>query len=142
MTGSDTCRHPRVGVGVIVVRDGRVLVGKRRGSHGEDTWAFPGGHLEHGESIEACASRELLEETGLVASCMTLGPYTNDVFAAERKHYVTLFVVAHDVVGEPEVLEPEKCAGWAWHRWPEVPTPRFGPLEALVQSGFVPEGAR
>jgi len=131
---------PRVGVGVIVVRDGHVLVGERRGAHGAHTWAFPGGHLEHGESIEACAARELLEETGLVAARFTLGPYTNDVFADEQKHYVTLFAIAHGVVGEPAILEPEKCAGWSWCRWTELPSPRFAPLDALVRSGFVPDG--
>ena len=42
---------PRVGVGVIVQRDGRILLGKRLGAHGEGTWALPGGHLEFGESV-------------------------------------------------------------------------------------------
>ena len=47
--------HPKVGVGVVVVKDGKVLVGKRIGSHGAETWAFPGGHLEWNEKIEECA---------------------------------------------------------------------------------------
>ena len=63
-----------VGVGVLVVRDGLVLLGRRLGAHGAGTWAAPGGRLEFGEQIEACAQRELAEETGLVARQIELGP--------------------------------------------------------------------
>lgn len=56
---------PGLGVGVLVIENGRVLLGKRKGSHGAGTWSAPGGHLEYGESIENCAEREVLEETGL-----------------------------------------------------------------------------
>lgn len=42
-----------------------MLLGKRAGSHGDGTWAPAGGHLEFGESIEACARREVRQATGL-----------------------------------------------------------------------------
>lgn len=128
----------RVGVGVLVIRDGRVLLGERRGSHGSGTWALPGGHLEHGESAEICAARELEEETGLKAGRLAPGPYTTDVIEPEGLHYVTLFVVATEVTGEPVVREPAKCARWEWFRWAELPSPLFAPLESLRRQGYVP----
>ena len=79
---------------MLVVRDGRLLLGERLGSHGAGTWAPPGGHLEYGENPDACARRELIEETGLTADAMLPAAYTSDVFEAEGLHYVTLFVVA------------------------------------------------
>src|SRR5437867_13297658 len=82
--------QPQIGVGVLLLRDSHVLLGQRRGSHGSDTWAPPGGHLEFGESVEDCARREVREETGLALQNIRPGPYTNDVFIAEGKHYVTL----------------------------------------------------
>lgn len=133
---------PRVGVGVIVWRNGRVLIGQRIGSHGAGTWALPGGHLEFGESVEGCARREVLEETGLELGALSAAPYTSDVFADEAKHYITLFVVAQALHGEPQVCEPDKCARWVWCRWAELPAPLFAPLETLRRSGFVPAGAR
>lgn len=132
---------PRVGVGVIVLRNGLVLLGKRISSHGAGTWALPGGHLEFGETVEQCATREVLEETGLPIQSITLGPYASNVFAAERKHYVTLFVLAHSVSGEPQLCEPAKCSSWQWFRWSELPQPLFLPLESLHRTGFVPENA-
>ena len=63
--------YPRVGIGVIVMRNGLVLLGERIGAHGAGTWALPGGHLEFGESVEQCARREVWEETGLEPR----GPY-------------------------------------------------------------------
>jgi 8-oxo-dGTP diphosphatase len=132
--------YPRVGVGVLVVRDGHVLLGERRGSHGAGTWALPGGHLEHGESAETCAIRELAEETGLAAGRVTPGPYTTDLFESEGRHYVTLFVLATDVAGEPTVREPAKCARWEWFRWSALPTPLFAPLQSLRRLGYVPPG--
>jgi len=130
----------RVGVGVIIVRDGRVLLGERAGSHGAGTWALPGGHLEFGETVADCACREVLEETGLLLHDITPAPYTSDVFPAEGRHYVTLFVTAQ-ATGEPERLEPVKCLGWAWYRWNDLPGPLFPPLRSLRASGFVPAGA-
>ena len=65
-----------VGFGIAVVRDGKVLLGRRHEDpakadsemHGEGTWTMPGGKLEFGETFEAGAARELAEETGLVAA--------------------------------------------------------------------------
>ena len=42
----------RVGIGVIILKDGKVLLGKRKGSHGAGEYAFPGGHLEYMESFD------------------------------------------------------------------------------------------
>ncbi len=133
--------RPLVGIGVIIVRDGRILLGKRIGSHGAGTWALPGGHLEFAESVEGCAAREVLEETGLSIEVTGRGPYTSDVFPEEQKHYVTLFVEARCEQGEPEILEPEKCLAWQWFYWSALPEPKFPPLTSLHQSGYVPKGA-
>ncbi|EPQ26980.1 uncharacterized protein PFL1_05615 [Pseudozyma flocculosa PF-1] len=63
---ADASVVPRVGVGVLVLNErGRILLGKRTGSHGAGTLALPGGHLELHESFEDCAIREVLEETGI-----------------------------------------------------------------------------
>lgn len=130
---------PVVGVGVIVLRNGLVLLGKRRGSHGAGTWALPGGHLEYGETIEHCAQREVMEETGLAIHSLMRGPYTSNVFHEERKHYVTLFVIARSGTGEPQVREPSRCSAWQWFRWSQPPRPLFTPLESLLQTGFIPD---
>lgn len=127
---------PRVGVAVFVLREGRFLLGRRRGSHGAGEWALPGGHLEFGETIEACARREVEEETGLTLGAIRLGPFSNDLFAAEGKHYVTLFVLADSGEGAPQLREPEKCEGWEWHRWSALPEPLFLPLRSLKQTGY------
>lgn len=130
--------RPQVGVGVIVLREDKVLLGKRRGSHDAGTWALTGGHLEFGESVEACALRETDEETGLKARILRQGPYTNDVMLAEGKHCVTVFVVANSPEGMAQVMEPGKCEGWDWFGWAELPDKLFTPLKTLVGQGFDP----
>ena len=132
--------YPRVGVSAIICRDATVLLGQRQGSHGAGSWQFPGGHLEYGEAVETCAIREVWEETGLEIAELRRGPYTNDVFASEGKHYITLFLVARYAGGEPVAREPEKCAGWAWFRWDELPTPLFLPIQNLLELGWSPFG--
>ena len=131
-------KRPLIGVGVIVVRDDKVLLGLRKGSHGDGTWHFPGGHLEFGESVEDCARREVLEETGLRADLIEPGPYTNDIFKKEDKHYITLFAITEIEEGEPKVMEPEKCECWKWFSWNNLPQPLFIPIENLAATGFSP----
>jgi len=131
----------RVGVGVIVVRDGKVLLGLRKSEHGKGVWGFPGGHLEYGESPEECASRELEEETGMFVDprYVRRGPYTNDVFEEARKHYVTIFVTCHIKEGVcPRVCEPDKCERWEWFSWDEMPENLFLPIVHLREEGYTP----
>lgn len=129
---------PRVGVAVIIVRDGKVLLGKRLNAHGAGTWAFPGGHLEFNESIEGCARREVFEETGLSVKDPRYAAYTNDLFRRENKHYVTLFVTATIDAGTPWVKEPDKCETWQWFAWDSLPSPLFLSLKNLLDQGFSP----
>ncbi|EOD9419408.1 NUDIX hydrolase [Vibrio campbellii] len=126
-------KQVRVGVATIILRDGAILLGERVGAHGANTWATPGGHLELGESIEDCAKREVLEETGLIVDSIEKFTFTNDIFEKEGKHYVTLFVVASSASGEPQVTEPDKCKQWKWCRLDDLPEPLFLPLINLLK---------
>ena len=117
--------RPLIGVAVIVIKNGKILLGKRKNSHGDGTWAFPGGHLEFSESIKDCARREIFEETGIQIKNLRYGPYTNDIFEKEGKHYVTLVVLADHASGVPTVKEPDKCEEWQWHDWPPEIEPHF-----------------
>ncbi|WP_373944795.1 NUDIX hydrolase [Vibrio chagasii] len=123
----------RVGVAAVIFREGRILLGERIGSHGANTWATPGGHLELGESIEECAQRETLEETGLEVGAFKKLGFTNDIFENEGKHYVTLYVVATSSSGEPRVMEPHQCKQWQWFDLDELPEPLFLPLVNLLK---------
>ena len=87
---------------------------------------------------EACARREVLEETGLSIRDLKLGPYTNDLFTEETKHYITLYVVARYAGGPLENREPDKCAQWDWFAWRDLPRPRFLPLGNLCNLPFDP----
>lgn len=131
-------QQPGVGVAVMILKDGQVLMGKRLNAHGAGTWAFPGGHLEHNEDIEACARREVLEETGVQLTNLRFGPYTNDIFVEEGKHYVTLFVIADYAGGTVELREPDRCAAWLWCDWEALPQPLFLPMANLLRLGFNP----
>jgi 8-oxo-dGTP diphosphatase len=65
---SDTRQYPDrpyVGVGAVIVDEGRVLLVKRRYPPLQGQWSIPGGAVEVGETLEACVAREMLEETGL-----------------------------------------------------------------------------
>jgi 8-oxo-dGTP diphosphatase len=57
--------QPKVAVGVIVLKGAQVLLIRRSKPPKMGQWSLPGGHLEMGETLRACASREVYEETGL-----------------------------------------------------------------------------
>src|SRR5215212_6474955 len=130
--------RPAVGVAAIVLCGDRVLMGLRCGSHGAGSWQFPGGHLEFGESVLECARREVAEETGVAIVRPRPGPFTNDVFAAEGRHYLTAFVLADYAGGIAQVREPDKALRWGWFGWGEFPAPLFLPVVNLLDTGFNP----
>lgn len=129
---------PKVGVSVIIINDkNQILLGMRKGSHGAGTWAFPGGHLEFGESVENCAIREVLEETGLNLKEVQKGPFTNDIFHSESKHYITLYVICRNFEGILQAMEPDKCDSWGWFNLDKLPSPLFLPLQNLVSQDLL-----
>jgi 8-oxo-dGTP diphosphatase len=130
-------KRPKVGVGVIIIRDGKVLLGRRKGTHATGAYAFPGGHLEFGESWESCAKREVEEETGMQVSHSKFVAVTNDIFEKEGKHYITIFMRS-ECVGEPKVMEPTKCDGWDWYEWGKLPQPLMVTITDLIKQGYKP----
>ena len=132
----------RVGVGVFIWRAStawrrpRVLLGKRKGSHGEGSYSLPGGHVEFGETPIEAARRETVEETGLHVVRMVPEPqvpYSHTFFEREQKQYVTLFFRAI-CNGSPRLMEPNKCAGWDWYDLEDLPKPLFGALDRVFDA--------
>ena len=58
--------RPIVGVGAIIVDEGRVLLARRGNPPRAGQWSLPGGVVELGETLRSAAEREALEETGLI----------------------------------------------------------------------------
>ena len=130
--------YPRVGVGVIVAMGDQVLLLKRKGVHGQGTWSTPGGHLEYGESPEACAARETKEETGVdIANVRAIG-FTNDVFEARGLHYVTLWMTGQYVGGKATVAAPYEASEVGWYTWDALPEPLFLPLRNVLRGESYP----
>src|SRR3989338_357214 len=105
MTHMEEKQRPKVGIGVIIVKENKILLGKRKNVHGAGTWCPPGGHLEFNEEIKDCARRETLEETGIKIKNIRQGPFTNDPMPKEGRHYITLFMLADYDSREVKVME-------------------------------------
>ena len=116
-------KTPGVGVGTMILRDGKVLLGKRNkdpekaGSelHGEGTWTMPGGKIRFGEGPEEAAFREVMEETGIRIK----SPEVINVSSALSgdAHFITIGILSGDFEGEPEAREPMKSWSGNGSRW-------------------------
>jgi len=127
--------RPKVGLGVIVIKKDKVLLGKRKNAHGTRTWCFPGGHLKFYKAFQDCALREIQEETWLIVDLIdtTTNNVTNDFFVQEKRHYIALYLRTEYVAGKPEVNEPEK---WDWFEWNKLPKPLFLPIVNLLKQEY------
>jgi 8-oxo-dGTP diphosphatase len=74
--------HPLVGVGGVVIEDGRALLIRRGSPPLEGTWSIPGGMLELGETLTQGVARELAEETGLEVNVVELIEVFERIFPA------------------------------------------------------------
>ena len=127
--------RPKVGIGVVIVNnEGKVLVGRRRGSHAQ-LYSIPGGHLELGETFEEAAVKEIKEETGLDIIDPTVFCVTNNLrtYREEGIHYISVCLVVNKFNGEPTNLEPEKCNGWNWVDPYNLPHPHFDASENAIR---------
>ncbi|ESP62496.1 ADP-ribose pyrophosphatase [Smithella sp. ME-1] len=97
---------PKVGVGAITIKDEKVLLVKRGIEPSKGFWAIPGGTLKLGESLQECAAREILEETGLtivVGECIyVFDLIERDDIGKIKFHFVVVDFAALYVSGEPK----------------------------------------
>jgi 8-oxo-dGTP diphosphatase len=129
-----------VGVGVMVLRDGKVLLGKRNGDPakassklgGAGTWTMPGGKVDYGETLEAAAKREVLEETGLHVGSLRMVSVSDDI--GDMGHFVTIGFLCEDFDGEPEAKEPETINPWNWFALDDLPDPMYFPSVGLLKN--------
>jgi 8-oxo-dGTP diphosphatase len=112
---------PIVGVGGVIVRDGRALIIKRANEPYKGQWSIPGGRVELGETLAAAVRRELREETGLE---IEVGPLI-DVFeriqhddGRVRYHFVIVDYVCRCVGGT--LCAGDDAADAVWVRSDEL----------------------
>ncbi len=129
-------QRPGVGVGVIVRRGGQVLL-TRRSHHGAGKWAAPGGYLDHGETLEACAVRETQEETGLEIANVAFLAVANDRFP-DGKHNVTIWFVADAPDGEVRVAAPDELDEVGWFAWDDLPDHLYDSTRRLLRGETLP----
>ena len=133
-----------VGIGVMILREGMILLGKRNDDpekadselHGEGTWTMPGGKMEFGESFEETAVREVLEETGLTIEKENLRLISVSNDRKEDAQFVTLGFLYENVSGEPKVMEPEEITEWKWFELDKYPLNIFFPSEEIINNYF------
>jgi ADP-ribose pyrophosphatase YjhB (NUDIX family) len=108
--------HPVVGVGAVIVRDGRALIVKRAHEPRKGEWSLPGGLLELGESLQDAVRREIKEETTLD---VTIGPIIetfdrvhHDDQGRIRYHFVIIDFVCWAEGGE--AVPGSDADGVAW----------------------------
>jgi 8-oxo-dGTP diphosphatase len=114
-------QNPAPAVSILIVEDGRIVLGRRLGEPGRGTWALPSGYVEFDEDFGSTAVREALEETGLD---ITVRAVINVVssFVSPRFHFLGIYVLA-DVSGG-SIRSGDDLEEVAWF-------PLEGPLPAL-----------
>ena len=135
---------PRVGVGAIVIRDGRILLVKRGSSPGKGLWAPPGGLVELGETVREAAEREILEETGIAVRAKeafyVFDFVDRDPDGVIKYHYIIIDFLADYLGGEPQAADDVSDARWVSPE--EAAALNLSPTtrKLLMQMGFIKEG--
>ncbi|MYJ71973.1 MAG: NUDIX hydrolase [Rhodospirillaceae bacterium] len=115
--GTTLAQRPIVGVGVVVWKDGNVLLIRRGKSPMRGRWSLPGGRQELGETVREAAVREVREETGLeIRLCELLDvvdTMRRDESGAVTLQYTLVDFDADWMAGEAQAASDAEHAEWA-----------------------------
>jgi len=97
-------KYPIVGVGGILIENGKILLIKRATEPNKGLWTIPGGKIKFGEKIEDALKREMLEETGLEVEVLNLEDIYELIMSngEVRYHYIILDYRVRRISGEPK----------------------------------------
>jgi 8-oxo-dGTP diphosphatase len=124
-------KHPLIGIGIIVLKGEEVLLIKRGRPPAQNQWSLPGGGQELGETAQAAARRELLEETGLQIGKLTLIDVVDSIYRDEhgfiQYHYTILDFAGLYRTGTPHAASDVLDLAWvhpknfdSYALWPEA----------------------
>ena len=133
-------QKPGVGFGVMILKEGKVLLGHRHENpekassllHGEGTWTMPGGKLHFQEKLKEGAVREVFEETGIKVKGLEAISISNDI--VQDAHFVTIGFLCKDFEGEAKVMEPDEITEWKWFDLNKLPSPLYFPSEKIIKN--------
>ncbi|WP_454849586.1 NUDIX domain-containing protein [Rhizobium binxianense] len=114
---------PGFGVGLVILRDGKILLYRRMRAPEAGYWNIVGGKVDHMEPAEEAARREAEEETGLRIGAIERIGLTEQIIAADRQHWISLLYVTRDFTGEPQLTEPDKLSEFGWFSRSQLPEP-------------------
>lgn len=112
---------PRLGCGIALWRDERLLLVRRRRAPEAGTWSFPGGKVDPFEPTEAAARRETLEELGIEVGPLELLCVADLIDPEAGQHWVSPVYVAQEWQGEPHLVEPDKHERFDWFALDALP---------------------
>ncbi|MBI4276596.1 NUDIX domain-containing protein [Candidatus Uhrbacteria bacterium] len=125
-------KHIKVGAGVVIIKDGKTLLAKRKGSHAEGTWGSLGGHVEFGESPIEAVKREAREELGIELKNVTFASCTNMMKYGTQ--YLDVSFTAEIASGEPRICDAERIKSIGWYPLDQLPEPLFEPVRVVLDA--------
>lgn len=114
---------PGVGVGLVILRDDRLLLCRRMKAPEAGYWNIPGGKVDHLEPALSAARREAEEETGLTIGKVEFLCHSEYINPEDHHHWVSLIFVTRDTLGEPALTEPDKLSDIGWFDLNALPAP-------------------
>ena len=130
---SDLSKDIQVCVGVMIFKEGKVLLGKRSGKHAPGEYSFPGGRVDYMESFEDAIKRETEEESGVKIKNIKFQCLAN-IDRYSYRHDVLTGLVAEWEDGAERTDPDEGIGDWGWYGLEELPQPIFLPTAILIDS--------
>lgn len=116
-------KHIQVGCGAAILKDGALLLVRRRRDPEADHWGLPGGKIEFGEEVKDAVVREVLEELGIAIHPGELLCVVDQIADDASEHWIAPVFLATSYEGEPAIAEDHALSGMGFFSPGELPEP-------------------